>query len=248
VTRSRNILAPRHRWTAVEIDVVRQTFAYAPTRIIAKVLGLTEALVSRKAHQLGLKKSPVYLASPLAHRLFRDSGHAHRFQKGQVPANKGLRRPGWAPGRMATTQFKKGQRSVGWMPIGAERINGDGYRDRKVSDTGYGPRDWVCVHRLLWIERNGPIPHGHCLVFVNGDKTDIRIENVACITQRENMLRNSIHRLPEELVQVVMLKGRLQRQINKREGKHREKRNRGSSQSPVCDAGGVAGQGHADGA
>ncbi len=59
---------------------------------------------------------------------------------------------------MKETMFKKGQVGTRFMPIGSERINADGYLDRKVSATGYPPRDWVAVHRLLWIEHHGPIP------------------------------------------------------------------------------------------
>jgi hypothetical protein len=62
-------------------------------------------------------------------------------------------------------------------------------------------------------------------VFINGNRDDLRIENLDCLPRRELMRRNSVHNLPKELVQVVRLKGALQRKINELEGKH-EKRNR----------------------
>jgi hypothetical protein len=49
---------------------------------------------------MGLRKSAEYLAGPEACRLQRgDSvGARTRFSAGHVPANKGLRRPGYFPG------------------------------------------------------------------------------------------------------------------------------------------------------
>lgn len=218
MTKSRGIHAPRRRWSDVEIEALRMTYPDAPSAAIAQVLGRTLLEVYRKAKALKLRKSPQFNAGPHARRLRRGDnvGAAYRYPKGHVPANKGTRRPGYAPGRMATTQFKKGQRGSTFVPIGSERINADGYRDRKVSETGYPPRDWVGVHRLLWIEHHGPIPAGLYVVFRDRDKTNITIGNLELISKAENMQRNTIHNLPPELVEVVMLKGRVKRQINKR--------------------------------
>lgn len=118
-------------------------------------------------------------------------GAAFRFPKGHVPANKGLRRPGWTAGRMADTQFKPGQRGGRWMPLGSVRINSYGYRDRKIADTGYPPRDWRADHLLLWEELLGPVPPGQCVCFKNGDKTDVRIDNLQLLSRAERMRRNS---------------------------------------------------------
>lgn len=119
------------------------------------------------------------------------------------------------------TQFKTGQLPHTWRPIGTLRINADGYLDRKVSDTGYAPRDWAGVHRLVWSEAHGPIPAGHVVVFKPGRRTTelgkITLDALELITRRELMLRNSIHtKYPPELVKLVQLTGAINRQINKR--------------------------------
>jgi hypothetical protein len=218
MTKSRGILKPRHAWTAVEIETVRISYADLPTQAIARVLGLPLDSVHRQAYRLGLKKSSAYLASPAACRLRRgdEVGKASRYPKGHAPANKGVRRPGYAPGRMSQTQFKKGQRGNNWMPIGSERISKDGYLERKINDDMPFQRRWRAVHLLMWEAKNGPLPKGHAVAFRNDDKTDLRAENFELITRVELMRRNSIHNLPPELVEVVMLKGRVKRQINKR--------------------------------
>ena len=60
------------------------------------------------------------------------------------------------------------------------------------------------------------MPQGHAVVFKNGNKADIRIENLELITRRELMARNTVHNLPPAIVQVVQLRGALVRQINRR--------------------------------
>lgn len=171
---------------------------------------------------LGVKKSAAYLASPEACRLRRGDnvGAAYRFTPGHVPANKGLRRPGWFRGRMKETQFRKGERRGAavelWKPIGTERISKDGYLERKVNDDLPRQRRWRAVHLLLWESTHGPVPKGHAIAFKNGDRTDIRLDNLECISRRELMSRNTVHNLPKPLAGAVQLLGALNRQIRRR--------------------------------
>ena len=185
-------------------------------------LGRTVAATYNRADKLGLNKSPAYLASPAACRLRRGDriGVRFRFPKGHVPANKGLRRPGWGPGRMKETQFKKGMRQGVavrlYKPIGTERTSKDGYLERKVNDGLPLQARWRAVHLLVWEAAHGPAPRGHAIVFRNGNKKDMRLDNLECITRAELMARNTVHRLPKPLAQTVQLLGALRRKINRR--------------------------------
>lgn len=223
MTKSRGIQrCPRKPWTAAELRKLRELYPNHPTADLVPVLGHPLSSVYQRAIRLGLRKSAEYLASPEAGRMLPGSqrGAACRFPKGHVPANKGLRRPGWAPGRMKETQFKKGCRvgaaNNNWRPIGAEIVNADGYLVRKLSEKGLQRHKWRPVHLLLWEEHHGKVPADHAVVFKNGDKTDIRIENLELLTRRELMARNTVHNLPKALAQVVQLRGALVRQINRR--------------------------------
>ncbi len=159
------------------------------------------------------------------------SGRTGFFEKGNVPHNKG--RKGWqAGGNSSKTRFKKGIRPHTWVPVGSERFSKEGIRQRKVTDTGPSRRDWKSVHSLLWEEHYGPVPKGHIVVFRNGDRADIRIDNLELITREENMRRNTIHNLPEELADVCRLRGMLNRRIRER-SETNEKQDRGSERSPV---------------
>nr|WP_288356107.1 HNH endonuclease signature motif containing protein [uncultured Pseudomonas sp.] len=89
------------------------------------------------------------------------------------------------------------------------RFSKEGYLQRKVTDTGYPPRDWKGVHILLWEEAHGPVPSGHCLAFRDGNKRNITLENLELITRAERMRRNTIHRYPPELKGAIRTLGRL---------------------------------------
>lgn len=121
---------------------------------------------------------------------------------------------------MKETQFKKGVRQGVavklYKPIGTERLSKDGYLERKVNDDLPLQARWRAVHLVEWERVNGPIPPGHALVFRNGDKTDIRPDNLELITRRALMKRNSVHNLPQPLAQTVQLLGALNRQIRRR--------------------------------
>lgn len=226
MTQSRHIIRQRATWTDDMIQALRERYPREITRALAEDLGLTCAQVYQQAARLGIKKSEAFHASPASGRLGHGKGKSCRFQKGHTPANKGLRRPGWAPGRMAETQFKKGEMrgatQHNYVPIGTLRISKDGYLERKVTDDHPVPaRRWVAVHRLVWIDANGPVPDGHIVRFKAGMKTseleEVTLDKLECISKADNMKRNTLHRYPKEIAKLIQLRGALTRQIHKKE-------------------------------
>lgn len=201
---------------------MRRRYPHESTAALARDLRRSLASVYARAKLLGLTKSAPYLASPDACRLRRGDhvGARYRFAKGHVPANKGLRRPGWAPGRMQETQFKPGVlngiAAQRFRPIGSTRLC-DGYLYRKISaKPGPWTANWKLEHVLIWERAHGPVPAGHALVFRNQDRADVRLENLELITRRALMARNSIHNFPKPLATAVQLLGALTRQIRRR--------------------------------
>lgn len=107
------------------------------------------------------------------------TGRTGRFVKGQISHNKGkICAPGTG-GRHPNaqrTQFKKGQPSHTYLGPGHERIDEtDGYVILIVAEkspwTGAATRP-VHKHRWLWEHANGPVPEGHALKCLDGDKTN----------------------------------------------------------------------------
>lgn len=214
----------RKPWTPAEDAIVRGRYPDDLCEDVARDLGRSARSVYQRARDLGVRKSAAFQASGKARRLDGVRGGATRFAKGHVPANKGLRRPGWAPGRMAETQFRKGARSGVavklWKPIGAERISKDGYLERKVNDDMPLQRRWKAVHRIVWEAEHGPIPPGHAVVFkpdrFSADAAEITVDALELVTRAELMKRNSYHNYPAPIPQLIQLRGALNRKINSR--------------------------------
>lgn len=102
------------------------------------------------------------------------TGRTGHFVKGQPSHNKG-KKGFYAPGS-EKGWFKKGQRSGVavrlYKPIGTERMSKDGYLERKINDGMPLQARWRAVHLIRWEEANGPIPDGHALKCLDGDKTN----------------------------------------------------------------------------
>ncbi len=129
--------------------LLRQQYSDTPSHELAVQFQRTVCQVYSEANSMGLKKSEEYLASPAGGRLqpSNDKGGKTRFKPGHQSWNKGISYR--AGGRSAETRFKPGLRGSKWVPIGSERITRDGYSQRKISDTGNTPCDWVSRNRPM---------------------------------------------------------------------------------------------------
>jgi hypothetical protein len=221
MTKSRGIMVGRKPWTDVEIASLRSLYPNFKTADVATMIGRPVGQTYQKAHGLGLRKTDEYLASPAACRLRRGDGAGaeHRFKPGQAAWNKGARFV--SGGRSVETQFKPGAAPHNTVPVGSLRVTKDGTLRRKVSnDKGNSSKRWRGVHELVWIDTNGPVPRGHIVVFKPGqasvELSEITIDRVECITLADNMRRNTVHNYPPEIAKLVILRGALNRQINKR--------------------------------
>lgn len=65
--------------------------------------------------------------------------------------------------------------------LGEELIDASGYVKVKVSTHGNSNERWKLKHREIWKAHHGEIPEGHVLVFLDGNKQNCDIENLACV-------------------------------------------------------------------
>lgn len=214
----------RARWTAIELTLLRENYADSRTEDIAAALKRPLYTVYAKAQALGLRKSAAFLASPAAGRLDGSRDNGMRFTKGMTPWNKGIKGSTGHHPNTRRTQFKKGEMhgaaQHNYVPIGTERINADGYLERKVTDDHPVPaRRWVGVHRLVWEEVNGPIPPGYVVCFLPGRKTTVRelitVDALELVSRGELARRNHPRSRDPELAALVQLKGAITRQVNR---------------------------------
>jgi hypothetical protein len=221
-------------WTTEHLEYLRAHYPHKPSAAIAEQLGCSVSRVYAKANEMGLKKSEAFLRSPESGLLqkgqTRPASVATQFKRGQVPANKGLRRPGWAPGRMRETQFQRGSRTgaaaQNWKPIGTISEDPEGYLRIKVRDhvhgqepSGFGNvKVWPLLHRHIWEQEHGPIPPKHMVSFKDGNRANCVLDNLELVSMADHCRRNSMWtRLPRELAEVIQLNGALKRKLRKAE-------------------------------
>jgi HNH endonuclease len=227
MTKSRHILKPRRYWSQGELETLRKLYPSRPTAEIAKQLGRSARGVYVAALKNGLRKLPEYLKT-IGIQKGSGIGSQYRFGKGHVPANKGTRRPGFSPGRMKETQFKKGQRSgkaaLNWKPVGTILKDPEGYLRIKVREavhkkepTGFGnSKVWQMYNRWLWEKHKGPIPPKHLVIFKDGRRENCVIKNLKLLSMANNARRNTIwRRYPRELAEAIQLGGALKRKIRR---------------------------------
>ena len=134
------------------------------------------------------------------------------FRKGFIPWNKGKK------GYMGAnkTSFKKGNKPKNWRPVGSERINDEGYTLIKVSNEGGMLKRWALKHRVVWEQHHKKkIPKGSVIIFADGNKNNLNIENLICVTRNELKVLNrcrlisSVPELTKTGLNVVKLKIKL---------------------------------------
>ena len=106
------------------------------------------------------------------------TGRTGRFERGGESWNKG--KPNLVAKndpRVQATQFKRGALPHNYVPIGTERVHQSGYLQRKINDDLPLQARWRFIHLIRWEEINGPIPAGHALKCLDGDRTNTEPAN-----------------------------------------------------------------------
>lgn len=114
------------------------------------------------------------------------TGKDTRFKKGHTPVNKGQKVSPEHYARSYPTMFKKGGLPPTVKPIGTEHLSKDGYITVKV-DNG---KRWRFKHVLVWEEHYGKIPKNHCLIFLDGNRSNCDISNLRCISRQILLIMN----------------------------------------------------------
>lgn len=113
------------------------------------------------------------------------TGRTGCFAPGQAPHNKGKAMP-FHP-NSARTQFQPGNLPHNTKYLGHERVGPDGYVQISVAETnphtGY-ERRYVLKHRYLWEQQHGPVPEGHMLKCLDGNRLNTDPSNWMLLSRR----------------------------------------------------------------
>lgn len=183
-------------WTEAENQILREQYAESLNDDLAEQLGRSRKAVQKQAHNLGLKKSMAFMQS-----------QKMRFSNGQIPWCKGIKFK-----RKNPSKSRKGRDG---KPVGTVVTRPNGLVFIKVAK----PRFWMLLYRKLWIDRNGPIPKGHVLQAIDGNKNNTSPENWRCVHRNELLQKVSSTAFGPEVHQSYKLLKKLKRTITEIEEK-----------------------------
>jgi len=197
---------PKGVWrklTKAEEQKIRDEYLDKPVKRIASELGISGGRVNNF-----LKRNGLVIPRDIIEQRKREG----RFRKGMRSHNKGRKQTEYmtpeAIERTKATRFKKGSVPHNTKWDGAERVSKDGYIEVRVSQGVYKFK-----HVLAWERKKGPVPKGFIVTFKDGDKTNCNINNLELMSRAENMLRNSRHKYPEEVIPSMVLVSKIKKEL-----------------------------------
>lgn len=73
------------------------------------------------------------------------------------------------------------QNRAGHSKVGDETVMGL-YEYVKVAEHGSFYKAWKRKQVVVWERIHGPVPKGHCVIFLNGNRRDYSTDNLACVS------------------------------------------------------------------
>ena len=161
----------------------------------AFVPGHSESEISAEHERMfGTPLSEAQIGNAKAKLGVRSGTHGGRFEKGHTPHNKGKT---WADygapeghARSRETCFRAGNLS-GYaaqheQPVGAERVNRDGYVEVKVAEDPQAKpnKNFRMKHHVVYEQAHGPIPDGCNIVFADRDRRNFDPANLVAVPRK----------------------------------------------------------------
>lgn len=109
-------------------------------------------------------------------------------------------------------------------PIGSEynyRNSTSGFKMMKI-----GKNKWVLKHKYIYEQHYGKIPEGKCIIFLDGNRDNCSIDNLALIDKKEELMmaRYGMFYKNKELTKTGVLVAKLKlKEKEKKHGKYMEK-------------------------
>lgn len=193
-----------HKWTDEQIAYLREIATGRTRKEITQMLN----------SHFGIDLPQQKVVSAMKNRKIT-TGLTGYFEKGKPSWNSGMKglQLGGEKG-----YFKKGRIPLNHRQVGSERISRDGYIEVKVAE----PNKWALKHKHLWEQANGKVPPKHCLIFLDGDKQNLALENIALIKRAELARMNQLNLIysDPELTQAGILVARYLTAVNSKKTKN----------------------------
>jgi len=181
-----------HKHERINYDLLPNFHEFVAKNIVGTPFKELIAKVNQEYDiDFGLRRLKSYCGK---HRLKNGITSSTTFYKGQTSWTEGrkwndyMSKQGQANSRK--TCFQKGSIPHNAMPIGYESIDCYGYAKIKVPEY----RKLQYKHRYIYEQAYGKITGNDKIIFLDGDKTNITLENLAKVTSGELLIINN-HKL-----------------------------------------------------
>lgn len=187
-------------WSKADIDYLKEHYPTTETSEIATKMNRTTRAIYSQANLLEIKKTQEHLKANVW--VFpTNEGARYRFQKGHKPANKGLKMSAATKEKSKHTFFETGHIPHNTKSDGVIVIRHD-QRGVACKFIRIAKAKWIAYQRHIWQNEHGEIPKGSIIIFKDGNTMNCELSNLEMLTKAENMLRNSIHKMPPELKEI----------------------------------------------
>jgi len=129
--------------------------------------------------------------------IFDKIPNSGQFKKGNISNNKGKKWSEYMPKESQmhclATAYKKGNISSNNVPIGSTRWR---YwkKDQKALyikyQDGHRNNNWKPMHLYLYEQKYGKVPKGNKLIFLDGDCTNYKLDNLAVVSDSQELMLN----------------------------------------------------------
>lgn len=192
-----------------EDELIKELCLLLPVKNLANLLGRSDSFVSGRIKKLNLK---------VPRKIVEEFIDYARIKKGHIPLNKGKKQTEYMSKesieRTKATRFHGNPHNT--LFDGAITTRRD-HPERNCKPHKYirtAPGKWKELQIYNWEKENGPVPKGYVLACKDEDTLNCDPANWYLMTKADNAKRNSIHNYPQEIVDTIMLMGRMKRRIN----------------------------------
>ncbi len=190
-------------------EILKAEYLSMPIKSLARHIGKSHTGVRGRMRQLGLT---------IPKELAEQRKAASQRKVGHIPFNKGKRQTEYLSAeqieRCRKTCYQKGNIPANTGKDGDIKIRFNSKRKIYSVWIRLSLANWVKLHVYNFEKANGPVPKGYCVAFKDRDTLNCDLDNLELISREENMRRNTIHNLPQDLKEVLYTKAQLTRLIN----------------------------------
>ena len=210
----------RKRWTAIEIQHLKQLYPTTPNDILCAQFKVSLKKLYNAAKQYNIKKTPEYLKTNGGQiKKGEYIGSNTTFKPGNVPFNKGKKMKEYITPELAEkikqTCFKPGHLPKNTKYDGAITIRH--YKGKPYKYIRVGLAQWMPLHQYLYQCHIGHIPKGHVVIMKDGDSMNTELSNLLLISRKDLVILNGHARGHACLLKSINLKSQLTKKLKHHE-------------------------------